>query len=686
MQKAGLFVALVLLPIPLSVFALAAENDLAAQPIQEMTVTAFRVPQPATKLPLSLAQLDSKTLENTAHLHIQESLNRLPGVNFHRNSGQEYLAAIRSPVFTGPGSCGSVLSAEEGLPLRPVGFCNVNELFEAHTEAAAAIEVLRGPGTAVFGSNAMHGVINLRDLTSNPNSLRASIDAGAYGFRRLKLAAANGQLSGALTLGSTDGYRTDSGYHQQKLSLNHRTKSGNTQIKTSLTATHLDQQTAGFLTGTNAYKNKKLARTNPNPEAFRKATALRLSTLLENPDSGWQLRPFARFSSMRFLQHFLPGQPHEENGHYSLGIMSGWTSSPVENMQIILGLDLEYADIWLKQFQDNLTQGSPFLQATIPPGQHYNYRVHSTVAGPYAHLDWQPTDKWQLGLGTRLERVEYRYRNHLPSGRTRADGTPCGFSGCRYSRPADSQDIFTNFSPKLSAQYAWSKNLSTYMNISNGFRAPQTTELYRLQRDQVIADLQSEELNSIELGSRYIKENLILEAALFRMKKKNVILRDANFFTVSAGKTEHQGLELQGQWTFATDWSLEAAATYARHRYRNNPGLSRNKIIGNDIDTAPRYFASTRLIRQLGQSRAELEWQHMGRYYTDPENQHSYPGHNLLHLRTSWQWHKNWTASLRLNNLLNQHYAERADFSPFTGNRYLPGQPRRLHLGVAYRL
>ena len=48
-------------------------------------------------------------------------------------------------VATTAGSCGAFLFLENSIAIRPVGFCNVNELFEINTEQAHSIEVLRGP-------------------------------------------------------------------------------------------------------------------------------------------------------------------------------------------------------------------------------------------------------------------------------------------------------------------------------------------------------------------------------------------------------------------------------------------------------------------------------------------------------------------------------------------------------------
>ena len=666
------------------------ESKNLSQNIQEMTVTAFRTPQESGSLPLSLAVANQSSLELNAHIHIQESVNKLPGVNFHRNSGQEYLAAIRSPVLTGAGSCGSILTAEDGLPLRPTGFCNVNQLFEAHTEAATSIEVLRGPGTAAYGSSAVHGVINVRNAAPLSTATQVGIEAGAYGFGRLRLSGGNDDLAAALTLSRDGGYRDESGYNQQKLSIRHQANSGELKISTGFTATNLDQETAGFLVGTDAYRDENLARRNPNPEAFRKARAARFYTSIEDSSANWQLKPYARYSDMEFLQHFLPGQPLEENGHSSFGLLSHWIHQFDDQLEVITGLDLEFADTWLTQSQDQPTQGSAFLQETIPQGLHYNYEVSSQVVGPYVHANWQINEQFELGLGARLEHLNYDYDNLLLDGRRREDGTSCGFGGCRYSRPADRDDSFTNFSPKFSIRYQWTDASSLYFNASNGFRAPEITELYRLQRNQSVAELDAEEVNSLEIGWRYRNRQVSAHLALFDMDKSNVILRDVDFFNLSDGKTSHKGFEAQFAWQLAERWALEMAATYAAHKYENNPGLSRIDIVGKDIDTAPRHFGSTRLVHEFGksttESRIELEWQHVGRYFTDPENLHTYPGHDLFHLRAIWQPNGKWTGSLRLNNLLNTPYAERADFTGFSGDRYFPGQPRRIYLGISCKL
>jgi len=104
---------------------------------------------------------------------------------------------------------------------------------------------------------------------------------------------------------------------------------------------------------------------------------------------------------------------------------------------------------------------------------------------------------------------------------------------------------------------------------------------------------------------------------------------------------------------------------------------------GNDIDTAPRDFGSMQVAWTPTDSfKAELEWVHMGAYYLDPENDHRYEGHDYLNFRAAYQMSEGLGFFLRLTNLTDAKYAERADFTSFTDERYFPGKPRALYGGL----
>ena len=116
-----------------------------AATLEEVVVTATRSPVALASYAGSATRIATGTVALVGATHSSELINRAAGAMIQRGSGQESLTALRSPVLTGAGACGSVLVLEDGIPIRPVGSCNVNELFEVNFEQAAAIEVLRGP-------------------------------------------------------------------------------------------------------------------------------------------------------------------------------------------------------------------------------------------------------------------------------------------------------------------------------------------------------------------------------------------------------------------------------------------------------------------------------------------------------------------------------------------------------------
>jgi outer membrane receptor protein involved in Fe transport len=226
--------------------------------LEEIVVTAQRQPVIAIATPLSIERVGTDSIRLVGATHSSEVLNRVAGTMVQRGSGQESLTAIRSPVLTGAGSCGAFLFLENSIPIRPVGFCNVNELLEVNTEQADAIEVLRGTGTALQGSNAVHGMVNvLQDAPATLPDWRLGLGAGPDDYWRTSLVAArDGQSADAAikALYTHDGgWRDDSGFDEGKLNATLALGAGSTlPARIDLAATLLDQETAGFITGKDA--------------------------------------------------------------------------------------------------------------------------------------------------------------------------------------------------------------------------------------------------------------------------------------------------------------------------------------------------------------------------------------------------------------------------------------------------
>ncbi len=656
-----------------------------------VTVTASRQDQALADVPNSIGIVSRQDRVIVGPTHPNESFFRSPGTWISRGSGQESLTAIRSPVLTGPGACGAFQYMENNVPIRPAGFCNVNELFEIDTEQAQRIEVLRGPGTAYQGSNAMHGAINVIQPSSTSKPAKAaSIEAGPDDYYRILLDGSNRDGNHGVrimtSLTHDGGWRDNSGFDEQKLYLGYQTDTRKPASGFTFSATNLNQETAGFIFGKDAYKDSSAKKENPNPEAYRDADAQRLVGAWDYDWAGGvtDIRAYLRRSRMEFLQHFLPGQPTEENGQNSAGTMISHTLPISSGARLDIGLDLEFSDGFLDETQARpITNGSAFLMETRPAGKHYDYDVDTVMGALFAGYSFDALPGLNFSAAGRLEYLEYDYDNNMIDGNTRDDGTACGFGGCLFNRPADRTDSFTNFAPKIGAVWSFSEQAVVYANLSRGFRVPQATELYRLQRQQNSADIDSEELDSLEIGTRGQWQALAYDIAVYYAKKRNFIFRDSNGFNVDDGKTRHRGIEYSLSLDLAPGFALKTDGSYARHSYdftRSDPG-GEPIVSGDDVDTAPRSIASTRFEWNRGKYFGEAEWLHMGKYYLDGANEHNYNGHDLFNMRFGRRISRRLELIIRVNNLTDRSYAERADFA-FGSYRYLPGRDRSVFFEV----
>ena len=195
--------------------------------IERIVTTGSRIVSDNQNAPYPITSISQQQIEQLSPQHIQQALNYVAGAGVQRGNGQEYLPALRSPVLTGAGACGGILAAEDGIPLRAAGFCNINELFEAHSEMAQRIDVVKGPSSLLYGSNAIHGVINVvtPDTTQGGGWLGA--DYGSYGYARIKVR--NGKDFGDSGIGvnasitDDSGYRNGEGVKQEKVNVRYKT-------------------------------------------------------------------------------------------------------------------------------------------------------------------------------------------------------------------------------------------------------------------------------------------------------------------------------------------------------------------------------------------------------------------------------------------------------------------------------
>lgn len=643
--------------------------------LQRLIVTGKRSESFKQNMPGNISVIN----EDETFVHPVEALAVVPGVMMHRGSGVEHLTSIRSPVLIGGAGAGSFLFMEDGIAFRAAGFSNVNALLDAHNEHSERLEVIRGPGPAMYGSNAVHGLVNF--IAPSPYDSTSDIQArlGSYGRYRFttNMSLRNDSDEkvyrlGVTFLGETEGYRAASGFDQQKLKFQSGWKGGaDTDYRLVISANHLEQETAGYAT---SYRDKQLAKMNTDDNAFRNAESFRAALYAERKLSGnrtLRLTPYIRYHDMRFLMHFLASaDPEETNRHYSVGVQSAVTQKFDASKflsELVYGLDVESTQGELTQIQTRPAQFG-FL-----PGVHYDYTVKAETFAGFVHGEIPMGKTALMTIGLRGEHTAYAYKNE----------TSDGVFG-RFFRPADRDDDFQTWSPKL----GWVNKIGQqtfFANLTRGHRAPQTTDLYRLRNGQTPETIKAEQIDSFEIGMRgFMGMSASLfsyEIAIYKMHKKHFHFRDSNNENVSNGKTSHEGLELDVQFSPTQNLTLSSQLTYALHSY--DFSHTPNGIVkGSDIDTAPRRLGNVSAIWTPDDvSSVKLTWQHIGKYYTDERNNNDYPGHDLVDLTLAREIADGAFLSLRVMNLFNEKYAKRADFA-FGNARYFPGEQRHFSVGL----
>jgi len=629
--------------------------------------------------PGALSILDAEAISAIAADHPAEILNSLPGVNIHTNSGQEHLIAIRSPVLTGGAGQGSFLILENGVPTRSPAFGNVNSLLDPHHETAEAIEVVRGPGSAKYGSNAVHGLINI--ILSDPSGeaqRQVNASYGSLGRYKTDLIFDQGYLGRASLSAQKDvGWRDDTGLLQLKGSGVVKTVLKGWDVTAWGSASYLEQETADFIQGTDAYEDRDIARANDDPLAYRDAWSARGAIRLERQVSGGSLAitPFARTQYMDFRQHFLPNRSFEENGHSAIGVMTRYERETSETVTWRAGFDADFATGYLEE-----TQPDPFGffpgDARFPVGTHYDYTVDTHMGALWGELDWALSDKLTVFGGLRGEAHTYDYETDAP----------VGVNG-RFNVPADRTDDFDFVTPKLGLVYEATDQVSLYANYARGSRAPQASDLYRLQSRQGTAEADVETLDSFEIGARgsALHGDLVFDIAAYTADKDDFFFRDSDGLNVTDGSTRHQGIEVSANWVLSKSVTLGGNLSWSDQTYTfNRTGEAGNEIIrdGNDIDTAPEWLANLALTWLPNDAfTLQISADYVGEYFTNATNTQDYPGHFVANLRTNYAVSDSLETFLVIRNLTDELYADRADFA-FGAERYFPGEPLNVTIGI----
>ena len=173
---------------PFNIYAAEPEGSGNVIKLEDVVVTGTREAESAKEVPQTVGVIDEKVIEDVKSSHPSQLMNRVPGVWIRQTTGEGHVTSIRQPLTTNP----LYLFLEDGIPIRSTGFFNHNALYEINMPGADRIEVMKGPGTALYGSDAIGGAINV--MTKAPSltpGIEITPEAGEYGWYRLLVSGSN---------------------------------------------------------------------------------------------------------------------------------------------------------------------------------------------------------------------------------------------------------------------------------------------------------------------------------------------------------------------------------------------------------------------------------------------------------------------------------------------------------------
>ena len=656
----------------------------------------------------SIDVINREDLEQVSPSHPAEILNRSAGVHINNLGGEGHMTAIRQPIKTGA----VYLFLEDGIPTRPTGFFNHNGLYEINLPQASKIEITKGPASALYGSDAIGGVINsITNPSPEEEEYSLNMEVGSHGWKRglLSLGSPIGDNNGFrldVNLTDSDGYRDHSAYNRESLTgrYDHELSS---LVNLKVVASHssIDQSGTSSLEE-ELYRHDPTFNHYQNDIGFREVSSTRFSSEFDiqlDNDRLLTVTPFYRDNEMTMMPSWMiTYDPNLRNYEFqSYGVLTKLRQNILDGKgQWILGLDVDYTP------SDYTEHGIEVASFTADNGEtvytdhslqdkNYDYSADQTAFSPYVHIDWMVSDVMRLDLGLRYDHFSVDYENHLSD-----------LDSGSHLRPSSQSIDYDHWSPKAGLVWYLSETKNVYFNYRHAFRAPGINQLFRAGSSQDTVSLEPVQSDSFEVGLRHqVSPNWYYELAAYHQIIEDdivSIIDGSDRKTINAGETEHQGIELSVHGDLADEWKLLTALSYSQHEYKDfeyifscfppacvPPVRETRNFSGFDVGKAPETLGNVALQylpKHVPGALIEVEYEHVGEYYTDETNTKTYDGHDLINLRTHYMINATWDIGFRVMNVTDELY------STYTSNQvgrdditYRPGLPRSYFLNLNVR-
>jgi iron complex outermembrane receptor protein len=672
--------------------ALVESND-----FERITITANRKESLDTDLAMSVHSVGKEELGLDNGQHVAESLNSLSGVLIDQLSGgQGHKTSIRMPMNTS----GYYLYLQDNIPLQSPAFFNHNALWwSSFNSNVSRMEVLKGAGTALYGSGAVAATINIlsADVAEQAEtSMDLMLGKDKYSkvqFSHSNKISDNQGFRVAVSYLDNEGWREHTGSKRAEVTFRHELEiSNNQRLVTSFVISDLEQEMAASLSE-DLYKNDKtdsgLSEDVLAIDPLRKTKYMRLSTQWDKTDGNhfYSLIPYYRLRTNDYTATWNQNMPKVESEVQSFGLLALASLEHNDNSETIIGADIEFTEGEQLSYQPlDFTTSGWGADTFIKGEKFYDDTTKYTGLSPYIQHHRTLSENLDLTLGARYDYAKYKFENHL--------GT-YGDIGHGKLSLENRDDDFSHLSPKASLNYHLGEYSSVYLRYANSFRLPTAGSLYHLttKDDGNAKAVDPEVSDTYEVGYKVNLETVNFDFALYYMDVDDGIVQayndDGQRYLTNASRVIHKGFEAAMFWEINDQFSLSSAYTQAKHEFDQH-----DKYSGNEMTMAPDYITNVRLRYQpsfLSGFTSMLEVQSIGEYWLDDANSQddegnsrTYDGYTIVNLKARYQISKKLALHARLLNLSDKEYAQEASHR-YGKTTYSPGAPRTIYVGLNYQ-
>jgi iron complex outermembrane receptor protein len=624
--------------------------------LDEVVVTGTRDIQEIRKVPANVTVITPEEIERSNVKTTVDLLREEVGVVVHDllGTGKNVSVDIRGYGETAPLN---TLVLVDGRRVNEIDLSGV-DWTQIPLDRVERIEILRGPGSVLYGDNAVGGVINI--ITKKPEktfSVSAEGAAGSYHYNRESGSVSGkwGPLSAILSAGytGTDGYR-DNGFLRTKNVGGQVSYELNEDINLNFSGNYHQDDTGlpGGLTQAQIFQLGRRATVNPEDNAKTEDWYNVLGIKAKFGNLG-RIEADLSYRS-REVEDFFRSFSFEDRRN-----IETWGFTPRYILEkplfalpnkLIVGTDFYQSDSTV--FSESAFFGPNRAEVT------------KKTAGLYGLDQLSIFDHLILSLGYRYEWVTFDLSQDVPWARDKT----------REHEPAWQTGM----------DYLFDKKSSVYLSIKRSFRFPATDELIQFfPVFQVNPAITPQRGYHYESGVRYfITDQIEANLALFWIETKDeLFFNPVTFTNENFPKTRRLGFEVGARakpFPWLRIWGnygyLRATLEHEPFSGNDVPGVPTHKgDIGGEIDLR-RGFLFTARASFVGSSH----------FISDFANQvERLDGYYTLDARLSYTW-KGLKAFVGVNNLFNREYEEFAVVDAIGNQFFFPSPKRNYIAGISY--